>query len=138
MIFIASLTDYMKVAAEDETTNRMVEAFKVFEDVAKDKNLGHVPVQLFLNKSDLFADLIKKYDLNCVPEFSDYKGGADFDAAVKYFQEKFTEIHERVRPGEHMSPHVTCATDSEKFQVIIGNCEKAILMKNLEAAGVGL
>ena len=138
MIFIASLTDYMKVAAEDETTNRMVEAFKVFEDVAKDKNLGHVPVQLFLNKSDLFADLITKYDLNCVPEFSDYKGGADFDAAVKYFQEKFTEIHERVRPGEHMSPHVTCATDSEKFQVIIGNCEKAILMKNLEAAGVGL
>ena len=79
-----------------------------------------------------------KYDLNCVPEFSDYKGGADFDAAVKYFQAKFTEIHERVRPGEHMSPHVTCATDSEKFHVIIGNCEKAILMKNLEAAGVGL
>ena len=60
MIFIASLTDYMKVAAEDETTNRMVEAFKVFEDVAKDKNLGHVPIQLFLNKSKHFADLIKK------------------------------------------------------------------------------
>ena len=138
MIFIASLADYMKVAAEDEKTNRMVEAFKVFEDVAKDKNLGHVPIQLFLNKSDLFADLIKKYDLNCVPEFSDYKGGADFDAAVKYFQDKFAAINERVRPGEHIDPYVTCATDSEKFHVIIGNCEKAILMKNLEEAGVGL
>ena len=64
--------------------------------------------------------------------------GADFDAAVKYFQDKFAAINERVRPGEHIDPYVTCATDSEKFHVIIGNCEKAILMKNLEEAGVGL
>ena len=55
----------------------------------------------------------------------------------------------RVKPPALSSPpsraaltarptYVTCATDSEKFHVIIGNCEKAILMKNLEEAGVGL
>ena len=53
--------------------------------------------------------MIKKYDLSSVPEFADYTGGADFDAAVKYFQDKFAAIAQSrlaaaVRPAFYAVP----------------------------------
>ena len=108
---------------------------QLFGEVANDPNLKEASLQLFMNKSDLFGDVIKKYSLSVVPEFSDYSGGHDFDAAIEYIKKKFaSQLRERSK--ESFRPYVTCATDSDKFHYLIKECQQHILIKNLESAGL--
>ena len=135
VIFIAALTDYVKLAAEDDTSNRMIEAMKVFEEVAGNDHLKGAQMQLFLNKSDQFREVIKQHDIASVEEFKDYGGGSDFDAACDYFKTRFNDIFQKVRPDEPFEPFVTCATDASKFHVVIDNLKKGILVENLRKHG---
>ncbi len=57
---------------EDETVNRMDESLKLFDEICNSKWFADVNIILFLNKSDIFAEKIKKVDLNVC--FPDYKG----------------------------------------------------------------
>jgi hypothetical protein len=68
---------------EDETTNRMHESLKVFGEVINNKFLKSTSMILFLNKTDLFQEKIKRVDLSVC--FEDYQGKRIENAALLSF-----------------------------------------------------
>jgi len=63
VIFVAALSEYDLKLYEDETTNRMHEALKLFKDICNTKWFLETAVILFLNKQDIFQKKITKVPL---------------------------------------------------------------------------
>ena len=63
VMFIISLSDYNQVLWEDETTNRMLEAEKLFGDMLNNVFFRETPFIVFFNKWDLFQDKLKEVPL---------------------------------------------------------------------------
>jgi hypothetical protein len=58
------------VLFEDNTVNRMHESLTLFEDILKNPLFKETPIFIFLNKKDLFEEMIPKYPLsNCFPDY---------------------------------------------------------------------
>jgi hypothetical protein len=84
ILFCVALSEYDLKLMEDNTTNRMHESLKLFEEICNNKwfvETGSADIEvrtdmpgiiLFLNKKDLFADKIKEVDLKVC--FEDYSG----------------------------------------------------------------
>jgi len=87
---------------------------------------------LFLNKRDLFAEKIKKVDLNvCFPQYS---GGKDYDKAIAHIKEKF--LAENKNPKKHIYVHVTCATDTDNINVVFNAVKDIILQGIINDSGL--
>ena len=49
----------------------MKESLELFKEVVKNPLFKHTPIFVFLNKKDLFEEMIKKYPLTkCFPEYT--------------------------------------------------------------------
>lgn len=59
-MFIISLSDYNQTLWEDETTNRMLEAEKLFGEMLNNVFFRETPFIVFFNKLDLFKEKLKK------------------------------------------------------------------------------
>jgi GTPase SAR1 family protein len=71
VIFCVALSEYDLKLYEDETTNRMQEALKLFKDICSTKWFVDTDIILFLNKKDLFAKKIVKQPLSiCFPDYT--------------------------------------------------------------------
>lgn len=136
VIFCVALNEYDEKLYEDERVNRMVEALNLFEEVVNSKFFNdpvhNTHIVLFLNKSDLFKDKIKRVPLTTL--FPRYKGGDDFDAGCKYIKKKFTEKSKDQK--KLIFSHVTCATDTDNIRHVFKAVQTSILNNNLR--GVGL
>jgi len=126
IIFIIAINEYNMLLLEDENVNRMHESLNLFKDICNEKWLKNIPLIVFLNKSDLFKEKIKKVDLKvCFPE---YEGGCDYDKAIEFIVGKLFSFR-----GKDQRPfyyHVTCATDTKNVQYVFNAC-KSILLKNV-------
>jgi guanine nucleotide-binding protein G(i) subunit alpha len=90
VMFVAALSEYDHTLFEDESENRMVDALNLFGWVCQQSAFAKASILLFLNKRDLFEQKVKKVSIASVEPFSDYSGKPnDFEAGVKYFQDKF-------------------------------------------------
>lgn len=113
-IFCVSLSEYDQMLREDETINRMKESLALFEEVSNVLWFKTTPFVLFLNKTDLFREKIKRKPLTIC--FNDYTGpAADYDAGLEFIQKKFV--------GSNTSPHdiyvhQTCATNTDNVRVV--------------------
>ena len=74
VIFVASLTEYDMVLAEDPKMNRMKESIRVFGQIVNNRFLRGSATILFLNKSDLMATKLKKELSPLTLCFPYYKG----------------------------------------------------------------
>ena len=74
VIFVASLTEYDMVLAEDPSMNRMKESIRVFGQIVNNRFLKGSAIILFLNKSDLMATKLKKELSPLTICFPYYKG----------------------------------------------------------------
>lgn len=63
IMFIASLSEYDQVLAEDRTRNRLKESLDLFEGIITLPWFKHAPIVLFLNKDDLFRKKIETVDI---------------------------------------------------------------------------
>ena len=133
MIFVAALSEYNQKLFEDATTNRMIEALELFEEINANSFFQSASMILFLNKRDLFEVKIKEFDIKDTPAFSDYTGGCEYDAGADYFVSKFHE--KKGDPEKELYHHLTCATDTANIGVVFGSCKQIILKKNLAASG---
>ncbi|RYH19743.1 hypothetical protein EON65_25610 [archaeon] len=71
------------VLFEDSSENIMIESLKLFEEVVKNPLFKSTPIFLFLNKKDLFEDLVKTVSLKkCFPEFPGPE--QDMNTALRY------------------------------------------------------
>jgi len=65
VIFVAAISEYDQVLYEDESTNRMVETLKLFDEICNSRWFVDKSLILFLNKRDLFEAKIKKSTAYC-------------------------------------------------------------------------
>jgi len=127
VIFCAALSEYDLKLYEDETTNRMHEALKLFKDICNTKWFVETAIVLFLNKKDLFERKIKRVPLTVC--FEEYKGPQDSEAASQYITDQF--LAQNDNPKKLIYVHLTTATDTKNITVVIGVVQDIILNKIL-------
>jgi len=128
VIFVTSLSEYDQTLFEDGTTNRMLESLKLFDEVCNSRWFKDSHIILFLNKTDLFKEKIKKYDPKdfC---FSDYEGGLDYDKALGYIEEAFLNKNSINRK---IYIQKTCATDTGNIRFVFNVIRDIVFHKNLK------
>jgi hypothetical protein len=90
IIFIASLADYNMKLVEDLSTNRLRESIALFKTFLENHFFKQRPIILFLNKTDIFDEKIKFFDLK--DTFEDYKGMiCNKEDAKNFIQHKFLD-----------------------------------------------
>ena len=60
MLILLPSLGYDQVLREDRQVNRLIESLNLFEDVANSPYFGKAALILFLNKTDLFREKIKR------------------------------------------------------------------------------
>jgi len=135
LIFCVALSEYDQKLYEDERTNRMYEALELFDEMCNSEWFARTDIILFLNKSDLFREKLKKVDLSVC--FSDYNFGGDYERACNFVRLKFEALNKRSSgPNpKRLYTHVTCATDTENVRAVFDMVKNIILHRNLEGAG---
>ncbi|KAL1514884.1 hypothetical protein AB1Y20_003966 [Prymnesium parvum] len=115
IVFVAAISEYNQVMAEDSSKNRLEEALELFEQIVNSHYFKDVDIMVFLNKRDLFADKIKEIDP--IKWFPDYKGGCNYDAAETYFKNAFRA---RVKDKKkELYLYSTCATDTGNIKFVL-------------------
>lgn len=116
VVFVAAISEYDQVVAEDRSKNRLQEALDLFKQVVNSKHFDDAFVILFLNKKDLFAEKIKKVD----PKkwFPAYKGGCDYDKAEAFFTDQFRSLVMSEEKQRQTFVYSTCATDTQNIEVV--------------------
>ena len=135
VIFVAALSEYNQKLFEDTSTNRMIEALELFEEIAASSFFKKSSLLLFLNKKDLFESKINQVPINDTPQFSDYSGGGDYDKGVAYFVKQFKDRFEKHGGDRELYHHCTCATDTKNVEVVFGVCKSVILQNALKDSG---
>ena len=127
VIFVAALSEYDQMLSESKSTNRMMESLNLFESIVKNAHFAHIPIMLFLNKKDVFAEKIKHSDIASVPFFHDYYGPSkEFDHGVLYFIQKFEErLDDNVFSDSFI--HVTNATDTNNMEFVLDRVNSMIV-----------
>ena len=122
-IFFASLGEYDESLCEDRSENRMQESLQIFSAITNyHYSRNPPPILLFLNKKDIFEKKIRTVDMNIC--FPDYKGGCDYDEALKFIKKKFLEQNLGHRK---VYTFVTCATNTENIKFVFRACSDIIL-----------
>lgn len=132
VIFVVALSEYDQKLYEDETTNRMHEALKLFKDICHTKWFSETAIILFLNKKDIFEKKIQKVPLSIC--FKDYDGPNTYEAASQYIEDQFlaqNEISKKLIYVKH-----TCATDTENITVVFRAVQDIVVNKILEKIGI--
>lgn len=133
VIFVAAISEYDQVLFEDDTTNRVVEALNLFDEICNSRWFTETSIILFLNKRDLFMEKIQKIPLN--KYFDDYCGSQnDYDSGCEYFREKF-ESKNRQQTKE-IYTHVTCATDPGNIAHVFESVKDILIKQSLRDGGL--
>jgi len=132
VIFCVAMSEYDLKLYEDETTNRMHEALKLFKDICNTKWFAETAIILFLNKKDLFEKKIPQVPLTVC--FPDYKGSSNYEEAARYIEDQFLAQNEN--PSKLIYTHQTCATDTENISVVFRAVQDIILNKILDTLGM--
>jgi len=123
VLFVASLSDYDNSLREDNMQNRLQEALALFEEVANSSYFSsNSALILFLNKTDLFSEKLKKIKLS--EFFPLFEGGSDYDKAVLFIRMRFLE---RVRNGKLVYVHYTCALNKNNIEFVINSVRETLL-----------
>jgi len=107
----------------------MHESLKLFEEVVQNPLFKNTPIFVFLNKKDLFEDLIKVHSLRkCFPE---YNGpDQDMNAALEYIQQKFRKIMEESVPHKAVPIHIIAARVRRDMKLAFGEVKDALKKSN--------
>lgn len=134
VLFVVAISEFNQKMFEDETTNRMLDALELFEEVCSNKAFDNSSIILFLNKRDLFQEKIQKVNIREIPPFADYDGEpCDYEDGVAYFTNKFEDLNQNEE--RQIYSHVTCATDTSNFKAVFNSCQDTILRGLVKDSG---
>ncbi|KDQ51103.1 hypothetical protein JAAARDRAFT_199327 [Jaapia argillacea MUCL 33604] len=134
IIFLAPVSAFDLVLAEDSRVNRLEDSLLLWKSVVSNKLLAGVNIILFLNKCDLLqAKLDAGVRLNDhMVSYGDRPN--DYDSVSKYFRNKFGLLHQQYTPNKdrELYIHFTSVTDTKATHTIITNVRDIILKGNLK------
>ncbi|XP_059081367.1 guanine nucleotide-binding protein G(i) subunit alpha-like [Tigriopus californicus] len=130
VLFFVALSVYNLLLEEDNQTNRMKEALRVFSDLTLSPFLDYVVVMLFLNKTDLFREKLKRYPLKMC--FQEYSGPNNFGPAIDYVASQFKDQCTK----ENIYTHYTCSTDTTYIQNVFLAVSDVLLKQMIDNIGL--
>uniref|UniRef100_A0A914W2D7 Uncharacterized protein n=1 Tax=Plectus sambesii TaxID=2011161 RepID=A0A914W2D7_9BILA len=132
VLFIVDLAGYAKKADEaEEQTNNLQAALKIFQDISTSRILKNAFLLLFLNKLDIFEELLEQVDLSeCFP---DYDGENYLDPAKHYIRELFLSV---APPKRGIFPYFTTATNTDNVEMVFQACMESVLKQSTKATGL--
>eukprot|EP01123_Difflugia_compressa_P004066 TRINITY_DN1540_c0_g1_i1.p1 TRINITY_DN1540_c0_g1~~TRINITY_DN1540_c0_g1_i1.p1 ORF type:complete len:354 (+),score=51.71 TRINITY_DN1540_c0_g1_i1:59-1120(+) len=136
VLFCVGISAFDQTLYEDNVTNRLHEALKLFHEICKSKWFSNTAMILFLNKEDLFrAKLASGKSIKVA--FPDYDGPNDFESSTQFIQKKFVSVEDPTtgKPKE-IYTHVTCATNTENVKVVFEAVKDFILNRALTGSGL--
>jgi len=133
IIYCVALNEFDMNLFEDDQVNRMQESLELFGEICNSKWFTRTSIVLFLNKRDLFKQKIAEKDLTCL--FPDYTGGKDYEAGLKFIQEKFMSMNKNSNKKIFVYP--TCATDTQHVRIVFDAAKEIIISQNLARLGFG-
>jgi len=117
VLFCVGLSEFNQTLYEDNTTNRMTEAKKLFHEICQSKWFSETAIILFLNKEDLFRE--KLLGASIRSSFPEYRGTDTYEESLKYIEAKFRDvINPTTGKQREIHVHVTCATDTSCASVV--------------------
>jgi GTPase SAR1 family protein len=126
VIFVASMSDYDQKCYEDDITNRMTESMDLFDEMVNGTWFKDTSIMLFLNKTDIFREKIKRTDLKvCFPE---YNGGCNYDNASAFIKNKFLELNKYDKSRIYV--HMTEATNTNDISKVFDQVKEIVISKN--------
>jgi len=88
IVFMCNLAGYNSVLYEDQKINRMQECLQLYKDTLDHEIFRKTPVFLFLNKRDIFEEMLETVDIT--KNFPAYKGDPkDSAAAIAFIISEF-------------------------------------------------
>lgn len=132
IMFIASLSEYNQVLAEDREKNRLEESLDLFENIVNLPRFDKAKIILFLNKNDLFQEKVVKINIGDFHE--DYTGGLDYDAGLKFIKEEYLDRNDDEEKTVYC--HVTDATNTENVAFVWKATKHIIVENKLDDSGL--
>jgi len=131
VLFVVDISAYDRMLYEDEKVNRLEEALNLFENICNSRWFRDTSIILFLNKSDLFKEKIKRVPLT--KTFPEYTGENTFDAGTNFLEQEFLKRNHYKKP---IYCHVTCATDTRNVGVVFNGVKDIVVREALQKAGL--
>ncbi|KAJ3445234.1 guanine nucleotide-binding protein subunit alpha [Anaeramoeba flamelloides] len=131
ILYVVASSEYDQCLYEDERVNRMHESLNLFDQTANGKFFKSKNCILLFNKIDLLKEKIEKIGLKiCFPK---YKGGKNYENAIKFIQNKFVKVG--TNRSRSIFCHFTCATDTENARGVFDAVTSTILEEQLKEDG---
>uniref|UniRef100_A0A6B2L818 Uncharacterized protein n=1 Tax=Arcella intermedia TaxID=1963864 RepID=A0A6B2L818_9EUKA len=137
VLFCVGVSSFDQTLYEDNATNRLHEALKLFHEICSSKWFISTAIILFFNKYDLFLKKMKE-GKSIATAFPDFQGGSDADKSIAFLTEKFCTLPDAGAPPakREIYSHVTTATDTEQVNVVFQAVKDFILNQGLKTAGL--
>ncbi|KAF7971341.1 hypothetical protein HWV62_21350 [Athelia sp. TMB] len=133
IIFMAPISGFDQVLAEDRSVNRLEDSVLLWKSVCSNKLLENVDLVLFLNKCDILEKKLQagvrlaKY----VRSYGDRPN--DLENASKYFRSKFSAIHREYSPTPRkFYGWCTSVTDTTSTAGILASVRDMVIRQNLK------
>ncbi|KAH7701713.1 heterotrimeric G protein alpha subunit, partial [Aphelenchoides avenae] len=128
IFFVAAISEYDQLMYEDEETNRLIDAIRVFKEIGNNPLFSNAHMILFLNKKDLFEEKLKKVRLSTC--FPGYKFKNDYKNATTFIQKKFEkQIADQTK---NVYSHLTCAKDTDQIQFLTNSLTDMIIAQAMK------
>ncbi|KAG2041070.1 guanine nucleotide binding protein, alpha subunit [Suillus americanus] len=133
IIFLAPISSFDQVLAEDRSVNRLEDSVLLWKAVCSNKLLANVDLVLFLNKCDILdAKLTSGIRLSkYVRSYGDRPN--DMETASKYFRSKFSAIHREYSPlPRKFYGFCTTVTDTTTTAGILASVRDMVVRRHLK------
>jgi guanine nucleotide-binding protein subunit alpha len=133
IIFLAPISSFDQVLAEDRSVNRLEDSVLLWKAVCSNKLLANVDLVLFLNKCDILdAKLASGIRLSkYVRSYGDRPN--DMETASKYFRSKFSAIHREYSPlPRKFYGFCTTVTDTTTTAGILASVRDMVVRRHLK------
>ncbi|KAF8837882.1 G-alpha-domain-containing protein [Paxillus ammoniavirescens] len=133
IIFLAPISGFDQVLAEDRSVNRLEDSVLLWKAVCSNRLLANVDLVLFLNKCDILdAKLTSGIRLSrYVRSYGDRAN--DLETASKYFRSKFSAIHREYSPlPRKFYGFCTSVTDTTTTAGILASVRDMVVRRHLK------
>jgi len=136
VLFCVGMSEFDKVLWEDNRTNRIHEARKLFHEICQSKWFTDTALILFLNKDDIFREKIAAgHSIKIC--FADFPGPDTYENSLKFLRDKFISVTDpSTGKPKDIYTHVTCATDTSSVRAVFDAVKEFIIARAFAAMGI--
>ena len=134
VLFIVAISEYDLNCFEDEETNRLDEAFNLFQKVIDKGFCTGKTVTFFFNKFDLFQQKLNDPHSTTIADiYSDFpktKNPRDVEDVVQYIYGRFLKIFRNGVKNQNLRAphyHLTTALDTQQIELLLHDIETDLI-----------